>query len=250
MSSEAEGGDAGAGDAEQAPPAPPFVPRETVLVKNTYAKHHRSVVRIMAGTNQGTGFVVHNDGTSCLIFTCNHVIAPSRAGNLPLSVKFEDLNDVVSAQVLHAVEVGDLALLRVNGGEVPDCTPLVFSDETELSGNLVVMIGYFGIDNSSVLTTPSSPHGRIMSEAVGDVNDDGHLQCIVCTYTSEFGTSGGPVIMDEDEVVGVHYKSQLGMSLAISAATVKRVLKLWLEHDKDLDITIKEMLVQIAQAHA
>lgn len=60
------------------------------------------------------------------------------------------------------------------------------------------------------------------------------LESIVCSYTSERGMSGGPVIMDEDKVVGVHFKSELGMSLAVTSATVESVLKGWLGYDNEV----------------
>lgn len=55
------------------------------------------------------------------------------------------------------------------------------------------------------------------------------LESVICSYTSESGTSGGPVIMDEDMVVGVNFQSGMGMRLAVTARTVKMVLKLALD---------------------
>lgn len=110
----------------------------------------------------GTGFVVHNDGVSCLILTCDHVIEESRKSNLQVCVKFETMDVEVPARVMHGTEASDLALLHVPAGAVPKCSPLEFSDETDLSGRDVVLIGYFGVDDATLLTTPASAHGKIM----------------------------------------------------------------------------------------
>ncbi|RLN33900.1 uncharacterized protein C2845_PM03G35670 [Panicum miliaceum] len=202
------------GDDDDVPDPLQLLP-ETVLVQNTYNEHHLSVVRITLrggkqGVPHGTGFVVHNDGTSCLILTCDHVIEESRRCNLmQVCVKFEAMDDEVSAQVMHSTEASDLALLHVPAGAVPECSPLEFSDETDLSGREVVLLGYFGVDSGSLLTTPASSSEPVRESEV--------LESIVANYTSERGTS----------------------------ATVKSVLKDWLGRDNE-DMAFKEMLQPIA----
>lgn len=54
------------------------------------------------------------------------------------------------------------------------------------------------------------------------------MQHIVCDYHGEYGMSGGPVILDAEKVVGINYQMNMSTSFAITAATVKSVLKLWL----------------------
>lgn len=145
----------------------PKLAEETALVRKTYDKHHLSVVRITRSIGNampalGTGFVVNNDQASCLILTCYHVIKPMSGGqgNPQVLVKFEGVDTQFPAEVLHDMKVSDLALLRVRG--VFPNRPLEFSDDTDLSGRDVVLIGYFGLDSSSALDTPASPHGTIM----------------------------------------------------------------------------------------
>lgn len=111
---------------------------------------------------RGTGFVVHNDGASCLVLTCHHVIEKSLQGNMQVYVKSDGMDNEVAAQVMHGSPASDLALLRVSGAVPTSCSPLEFSDETDLSGRNVVVMGYFGVDDSTLLTTPASAHGMIM----------------------------------------------------------------------------------------
>lgn len=54
------------------------------------------------------------------------------------------------------------------------------------------------------------------------------MQHIVCDYHGEYGMPGGPVILDAEKVVGINYQMNMSTSFAITAATVKSVLKLWL----------------------
>ncbi|PNT64665.1 hypothetical protein BRADI_4g31210v3 [Brachypodium distachyon] len=226
------------------------VASETQLVQRTFENHHRSVVRIFVKGGKrntlGTGFVVHHDGATCLVLTCYHTFQgfDQGHGDLQISVNFSGMADDVPAQVFRSTANRDLVLLRVLG-DLPSCyPPVVFSDEMNVSGRDVVMIGFFGVDSASMLVEPGASRGRIMGEPVVKQAEP-ICEHIISNYTIESGTSGGPIFM-EDEVVGVNAVVDIGKVAAISVRTVKSVLMSWIEGNNGQDIKIPDMLRLIA----
>ncbi|XP_015624537.3 uncharacterized protein [Oryza sativa Japonica Group] len=178
--------------------------------QRVYDEHRVSVVQVTCvlvtkegrKLGVGTGFVVHNDGASCLVLTCAHVIDPKRRGTQPkeLSVRF-GADHIASARLVHVSEHVDLALIRVQGA--PNCIPLGFSDEADLSGKEVVAIGFFGLDGTSMCIDPGTSRGHILGEAVVFPTDSDDLNEFSPTnLPTAKGMSGAPVLL-EDKVAGV-----------------------------------------------
>nr|BAD09162.1 hypothetical protein [Oryza sativa Japonica Group] len=117
-----------------------------------------------------------------------------------LSVRF-GADHIASARLVHVSEHVDLALIRVQGA--PNCIPLGFSDEADLSGKEVVAIGFFGLDGTSMCIDPGTSRGHILGEAVVFPTDSDDLNEFSPTnLPTAKGMSGAPVLL-EDKVAGV-----------------------------------------------
>ncbi|CDF79557.1 serine protease [Formosa agariphila KMM 3901] len=137
-----------------------------------------------------SGFVIHEDG---IIVTNYHVIAPRD------SIKYDGLFAVdhegtvyVVTEVLSASKANDLAILKVDTmGTKLNALPLA---ETELVGEDVYMMGH-PFKNTFFMTK-----GIISRKYVNSEKSQPKM-----TITAEFGlgASGGPVVNDSGEVVGV-----------------------------------------------
>ena len=137
-----------------------------------------------------TGFVIHEDG---IIVTNYHVIAPRG------SIKYDGLFAIdhegivyVVTEILSASKENDLAILKVDTkGTKLNALPLA---ETELVGEDVYMMGH-PFKNTFFMTK-----GIISRKYVNAKKSRPRL-----TITAEFGlgASGGPVVNDSGEVVGV-----------------------------------------------
>uniref|UniRef100_A0A0E0GC52 Uncharacterized protein n=1 Tax=Oryza nivara TaxID=4536 RepID=A0A0E0GC52_ORYNI len=171
--------------------------------QRVYDEHRVSVVQMTCvlvtkegrKLGVGTGFVVHNDGASCLVLTCAHVIDPKRRGTQPkeLSVRF-GADHIASARLVHVSEHVDLALIRVQGA--PNCIPLGFSDEADLSGK------EGGIDKQGA----AADAGELLSGQVKAVRKPWRSRC-----RRRRGTSFG--LDEKEELVACHRDARLGGEL-------------------------------------
>ncbi|KAB1067722.1 trypsin-like peptidase domain-containing protein [Tamlana haliotis] len=137
-----------------------------------------------------TGFVIHEDG---IVVTNYHVISPRD------SVKYDGLFAIdhegtvyVVTEVLSASKANDLAILKVDTkGAKLNALPLA---KTELVGEDVYMMGH-PFKNTFFMTK------GIISRKYTN-SDESKTRM---TITAEFGlgASGGPVVNDSGEVVGV-----------------------------------------------
>lgn len=137
-----------------------------------------------------SGFIIHEDG---IIVTNYHVIAPRD------SIKFDGLFAIdhegtvyVVTEVLSASQANDLAILKVDTkGTKLNALPLA---ETELVGEDVYMMGH-PFENTFFMTK------GIISRKY--VNFDKSKTRMTITADFGLGASGGPVVNDSGEVVGV-----------------------------------------------
>ena len=137
------------------------------------------------GLGTGTAFFVSWNGH---LVTNHHVVA----GGQRVQISLDD--ELVEAKVLEVDEENDLALLEVEAIR----TPLYIAEESELArGASVVALGY-----------PLIPiQGRDQKATIGYINalsgikgDDRYTQLDAAVQP---GNSGGPVLNDRGEVVGV-----------------------------------------------
>ncbi|XP_066360518.1 uncharacterized protein [Miscanthus floridulus] len=223
-------------------------PQSPTLEQRVYDKHRGSVVHLVAEratkegwkVGSGTGFIVHNDGTSCLVLTCAHLIKESKR----LSVRF-GADRIASARLVHVSEPVDLALLRVQGASV--CTPLEFSDEADLSGKEVVVMGFIGLDKSSICIDPGTSRGHILGEAVVTRTGSGDLlEFFTTNLSAAKGMSGSPVFL-EDNVAGVLFGNDAALINVLTVASVKAAMKTWARRKQVPEMTIRDMLQVIAE---
>lgn len=190
-----------------------------------YAKCKGSVVTILAfdrnraPLSQGSGFIVSPDRVA----TNYHVLA----GSTSASIIFNDGSMTFVKAVIAASRPKDLVIVEAETG---NRTPLVLGDELQLKvGEAIYTIG--------------APNGLASSLSDGLVSsfrqDEGQF-LIQITAPIAPGSSGGPVLNSQGEVVGVA-TSKLkdgGFGFAMGAGDLKHILKVPLAVRIDLtDLT-------------
>jgi len=187
-----------------------------------YAKCKESVVTIMtfdknrAPLAQGSGFIVANGR----VVTNYHVLA----GSSSASVIFNDGSLTSVKQVIAASRPKDLVIVDAETG---NRNPLALGDELQLRvGETIYTIG--------------APNGLTSSLSNGLISafrqDEGQF-LIQITAAIAPGSSGGPVLNSQGQVVGVA-TSKLkdgGFGFAMGAGDVKHLLKVPLSVRMDLD---------------
>ncbi|MEO9569625.1 MAG: serine protease [Polaribacter sp.] len=136
-----------------------------------------------------TGFVIHEDG---IVVTNHHVVRPKEdVKHYGIFAIDHEGNVYNVTEVLSASKADDLAILKIetNGEKLP-ALPLA---QTELVGEDVYMMGH-PFRNTFLMTK------GIISRKYGNSNKSSRI-----SITAEFGqgASGGPVVNDSGEVVGV-----------------------------------------------
>lgn len=145
-----------------------------------------------AGSSIGTGIIITSDGE---ILTNAHVIDDA----VEVRVLFAGETEPVDAEVLAADPGNDLALLRVDGRDLPAAT---FADPESIAvGDEVVAVG-FALDLDG---DPSVTRGIISAVNRTLLSDDGALDGLIQTDAAiSSGNSGGPLVNARGEVVGIN----------------------------------------------
>jgi putative serine protease PepD len=191
--------------------------------RQVYDASKNAVTYIVADTPEGqatgSGFVVSKDG---LIVTNDHVVD----GASQVQVKIGTSNQAQDATVIGADPSRDLALLKVDAGNLPT---LSLGDSSSVSvGDPTYAIGNpFGLDHtlttgivSALQRSLQAPDGAKIS---GAIQTDAALNP---------GNSGGPLLDADGKVIGVNSQIQtgstngaeggnVGIGFAIPANTVK-----------------------------
>ncbi|KHF40426.1 S1C family serine protease [Halalkalibacter okhensis] len=145
------------------------------------AEYMEAVVTIQGTGGRGTGFAISADG---FILTNYHVIQNRE----PLAVVFPS-GDIFHAQVVESDEDLDVALLKIDGSDVP-YLPLRIEDAIEKEKIYVI--------GSPLSQTQIVNEGEIL-------NDEAPYQVLKISNAIFPGHSGSPVLSQEGEVVGVVY---------------------------------------------
>ena len=152
----------------------------------------------------GSGIIISKDG---YILTNNHVVA----GADEISIRLSDRR-VLDAKLIGGDELSDLALLKVDGDDLP-VVELGNSDKLKV-GEWVLAIGSpFGFEHS-VTAGIVSAKGRNLS-------GDNYVPFIQTDVAINPGNSGGPLFNLEGEVVGINSQIYsrsggfMGLSFAI-----------------------------------
>ncbi|MGI8844841.1 MAG: S1C family serine protease [Thermoleophilaceae bacterium] len=180
-------------------------------------------VRVTQGGQQdsGTGFLVGRDGT---IVTNAHVVGDARRA----SVRFNDSGPLVRAVVRGTDASSDLAVLKVEPGEVGSRRPLALADSNDVRvGDEVLAIGYpLGLDRTAT--------AGIVSGLERDIQAPNGFQIDKVIQTDapiNPGNSGGPLLDRKGRVVGVNSQiasaggsGNIGIGFAVPADSVRAVL--------------------------
>jgi putative serine protease PepD len=179
--------------------------------RQIYDASKNAVTYIVADTPEGqatgSGFVVSKDG---LIVTNDHVVD----GASQVQVKIGTSDKAQAAQVVGADPSRDLALLKVDGHDLPT---LSLADSSSVSvGDPTYAIGNpFGLDHtlttgivSALQRSLQAPDGATIS---GAIQTDAALNP---------GNSGGALINADGQVIGVNSQIQTGSSSGAEAGNV------------------------------
>src|SRR3984957_11450158 len=163
-----------------------------------YDSMQSAIQRLLSGVNGdqtrddgataslGSGFVVRADG---LIVTNRHVIVGARKVHVHLT----DGRDV-TAEIVGADALTDIALLRVHAGNLPALR--LGSSEDVSVGDAVIAIGNpFGLGQSV--------SAGIISARARALEDDPYINFLQTDAAINRGNSGGPLLSTAGTVVGV-----------------------------------------------
>jgi serine protease DegQ len=182
-----------------------------------------SVVAVLTDAGEGSGVVYHEDGT---VVTNSHVVEGSDA----VRVAFAD-GERVDAEVRAADPRSDLAVLRVERGDLPAAT---FARELPVVGELAVAMGNpLGFENSVTAGIISGLHRAIPGSAA---QNPALVDLVQTDAPISPGNSGGALIDSRGEVVGINVAyippqevGAVSIGFAIPATTVVDVVDQLLE---------------------
>lgn len=184
--------------------------------KDTINKIRQSVVRIVGGESEGSGFAIQSGG---IILTNFHVIEfePSPKVILPD-------NTFQTAEILTVDKNADLAIIKIDK-ELP---VISWGDPKELDpAEELLAVGFpMGGDlGGEASVNKGSLAGRRRSKDVG-------VEYLQTDITFTGGVSGGPMVNVCGEVEGINTSGLAGLGFAISADSIKQK---WLEMSTSTD---------------
>lgn len=204
----------------------------TIDVKSIASLVTPSVVSIKvvapAGTGTGSGSIYKSDKSSSFIITNNHVIEAAAVSG---TITVELINgDVVSAQIVGRDVAYDLAVLKVNRGNLPTVT---LGDSSKLNvGESVVAIG-------SPLGLASTVTSGIISAlnrpvTTGTFGAESFVNAIQTDAAINPGNSGGALLDSRGRIIGVNSaiatlssggtSGSIGLGFSIPINEAKRVI--------------------------
>jgi serine protease Do len=218
-----------------------------------YDSMQSAIQRLLSGVNGdqsrdegataslGSGFIVRADG---LIVTNRHVIVGARK----VHVHLPDGRDV-TAEIVGADSLTDIALLRVHAGSLPALR--LGSSEDVSVGDAVIAIGNpFGLGQSV--------SAGIVSARARALEDDPYINFLQTDAAINRGNSGGPLLSTAGTVVGVTSVifspsgGSVGLGFAIPAETVVAVIRQLEAHGRVergyLGISAQELTPEVATA--
>jgi S1-C subfamily serine protease len=178
------------------------------------------------GRGSGTAFCVHPSG---LFVTNEHVIRGKEKSEIKLVIDANlKTQRVLTAAVIRSDRDLDLALLRVVSGDKFPSVPLGSDQDVAELTDVVA----FGFPLGAALSPDRKEYPAITVSA-GNVSSvrrkDGQLHRIQIDVSVTFGNSGGPVLDENGQVVGVvvaGVAGQRGLNQAIPVSHVSRFVKL------------------------
>ncbi len=180
------------------------------------------------GEGSGSGFFVDDQGH---IITSDHVVEGARE----ITVRLNDGRELSAVKLGHS-QHDDLALLRVDPAAVADIRPLPFADSDQVSiGEMAIAIGspfenYNSLSLGIVSGLERSESGIQRSDSFIGGRRRTITDLIQTDAALNPGNSGGPLLNDEGEVIGVNSSVrvqsgvQIGLGFAIASNTVLQIL--------------------------
>ena len=203
-----------------APGGPPAAATSAAALVRTAT---RSVARIRADRNTGTGFTVRQRDNEALLVTNAHVVRDARS----VSIIAPDGSEH-PATVLNRDDEIDLALIAV--ADMTAMPPMALGNSAALRpGDSLYVIGFaLGTD---LLGDPTVTRGVVSGQRL-----IGEVDYIQTDAAMNPGNSGGPVFNAAGEVVGVatwgmrerRGEEILGINFAIPSNLVREVVDRWL----------------------
>jgi S1-C subfamily serine protease len=174
------------------------------------------------GTATGSGFVVDKDGT---ILTNAHVV--SGADNV--TVSFSENGDAIDAEVKGVDASTDLAVLKIDPGEVENLVAMPLGESSQIEvGDPVVAIGNpFGFQRTVTTGIVSALQRQI------EAPNGFPIRNVIQTDASiNPGNSGGPLLDGDGRVIGINSQiatggtsqGSVGIGFAIPINTAKSLL--------------------------
>lgn len=176
-----------------------------------------AVCSIQTQNGRGTGFLVSDEGH---IVTNSHVIA----GATQLGVRFTHDAGYRQARVVLQSPTYDLALLVTNPPAGIDHLELVDSRAAE---GRVLTLGHAKGQLAS--PEPTITEGRISKRGRLSSYAGGRVEVLQTSAVAKSGSSGGPVVNGQGDVLAVHFSSapdHAGIHFSIPSNIVAEVLKL------------------------
>jgi putative serine protease PepD len=190
------------------------------------------------GQSAGTGIIITPEGE---IVTNNHVVE----GANTIMVRLAGQVDPVPATLLAADPSNDLALIKINGKDLPAAT---FADPNTIAvGDPVVAMGYaLALDGEPTVTSGiiSAMNRTLAIDA--EVSLDGLIQTDTAISS---GNSGGPLVNLDGQVVGINTavarddmsSAANNVGFAISVTEILDVLD-WLRSNTDGSVRVSGFL--------
>ncbi|MEA2375491.1 MAG: hypothetical protein QOD53_1954 [Thermoleophilaceae bacterium] len=203
---------------------PPVKPRKGhTRASAIYAAASPAVVSVRTAEGSGTAFLIDSNGT---LVTNGHVVG----SNDHASVRFGTQTASIDATVLGSDPSSDLAVLKIQGAEVPrGVRPLQFADSGAVAvGDNVIAIGNpFGLDRTATEGIVSALGRHIQAP-----NGFGIEDAIQTDAPINPGNSGGPLLDDGGRVVGVNSQIEtgggsggnVGVGFAVTSNTARSVI--------------------------
>lgn len=161
----------------------------------------------------GSGFFIDHEG---YIVTNNHVVNNAESVKVRLSDDRE-----FDAKVIGTDEQTDLALIKINAGDLP-VLPLGDSDAMRVGDDVIAVGNPFGLGGTVTR--------GIISAKARDIDAGPYVDFIQTDAAINRGNSGGPLLNLEGDVIGVNSAiyspngGSVGVGFAIPSNTVKSVV--------------------------
>lgn len=157
----------------------------------------------------GTGFFVSRDG---LIVTSAHVVRGARA----IGVANSQTQELVAAKVLVVDTANDLAVLKANVQSSP--MPLASSFNSQ-KGEEVLTLGY------PLLTVQGSEQKATFGRVNAFSGIEGDIRFAQVDLPLQPGNSGGPLLNNKGEVIGVVTSTLAGNKIGVAVQNVNYAVK-------------------------